>query len=126
MPSHREWFATYGPALRGGRDFEARDTPRAPPVAIVSDAFARRFLPGRSAIGERVALSLGGRPMRRTIVGVVSDAVQGSLRREPPPTLYLPLAQWDFPVPMLPRFLIDRSARPSDRRRRSRAASRPR
>jgi predicted lysophospholipase L1 biosynthesis ABC-type transport system permease subunit len=44
-------------------------------------------------------------------VGVVSDAVHNSLRNAPPPTLYLPIAQWDFPLPMLPRFQINVRAR---------------
>ena len=37
---------------------------------------------------------------RRGIVGVVENAVYQSLREAPPPTVYLPLAQYDYPVPM--------------------------
>jgi putative ABC transport system permease protein len=89
------WFAAYGTLLRVGRDIDARDTANAPAVAVVNDAFVRRFFPGRSAIGETIAA--------RTIVGVVEDQViQGgfkpdggprSLRDAAPPTVYLPLAQ---------------------------------
>jgi putative ABC transport system permease protein len=84
------WFATYGLPLRKGRDFDARDTPDAPPVLIVNEAFARRFFPGVDALGQRVA-EPGN--TTRTIVGVVSDAVYGSVRDGAPPTMYLAMAQ---------------------------------
>jgi hypothetical protein len=89
------WFAAYGTPLRAGRDFDARDTTDAPSVVIVNETFARRFLPARGAIGERVA--------GRTVMGVVGDQiVQGafktngaprSVRDEAPPSIYVPLAQ---------------------------------
>jgi hypothetical protein len=90
-----QWFATYGTAIRDGRDFDERDTAAGQPVVIVNEAFARRFFPGRRAVGETVAA--------RTIIGLVADQVmQGgykidgssrSLRDRPAPALYTPLAQ---------------------------------
>lgn len=89
------WFATYGTAIRDGRDFDERDTAAGQPVVIVNEAFARRFFPGRRAIGETVA--------NRTVIGVAADQVmQGgyksdgttrSLRDGAPPAFFLPLAQ---------------------------------
>ncbi len=89
------WFATYGTAIRDGRDIDAGDTANAPAVVVVNDAFARKIFPGRRAIGETVNA--------RTVVGVVGDqVVQGgykadgaprSVRDEAPPTIYTPLAQ---------------------------------
>jgi putative ABC transport system permease protein len=87
------WFATYGIPIRGGRDVEDGDTASARPVVAVNETFARRFFPGRSAIGETLDESLSPMLRNRTIVGVVGDAVYGSLRDAPPPTIYLPLAQ---------------------------------
>jgi putative ABC transport system permease protein len=87
------WFATYGIPIRGGRDVEDSDTASARPVVAVNETFARRFLPGRSAIGETLDESHSPMLRNRTIVGVVGDAVYGSLRDAPPPTIYLPLAQ---------------------------------
>jgi len=52
------WFSTYGTSLLAGRDFDPRDRLGAPPVAIVNEAFARRFLGGKSpheARGRRAA-----------------------------------------------------------------------
>jgi predicted permease len=89
------WFAAYGTGIRAGRDVDAHDTATAPPVVIVNEAFARRFFPGRSAIGETVAA--------RTVVGIAGDQIaQGgykpngalrSVRDEAPPSIYVPLAQ---------------------------------
>jgi predicted permease len=90
-----KWFATYGTELRDGRDIDERDTAASQPVAIVNEAFARRFLPGRRAIGESVS--------SRTIIGVAADQVmQGgykangvsrTVRDGAPPVIYVPLAQ---------------------------------
>jgi putative ABC transport system permease protein len=95
------WFATYGTTIRDGRDFDERDTSGGQPVAIVNEAFARRFFAGRRAIGETVS--------NRTIVGVTDDQVmQGgfkldgtarSLRDGAPPAIYIPLTQTPEPGP---------------------------
>jgi len=98
------WFAAYGIPLHAGRDFDAHDTKGAMPVVIVNEAFVRRFLPGRSSIGRAVNLSLGPRGEysmgAKTIVGVIGDAIYMSLREPAPPTMYLPLTQWDLPIPL--------------------------
>lgn len=90
------WFDAYGIGLRAGRDLDERDTANAPPVAVVNEAFVRRFLPGRDAIGDVVEAMGGPGHLRktRTIVGVAADAVfSGSLRDVVPPMMYVPLAQ---------------------------------
>jgi putative ABC transport system permease protein len=79
------WFATYGTTIRRGRDVEYADTAGDAPVVLVNDAYARKFLTGRDPIGATVD--------RRTVVGVVSDAVFGSVRGGMRPTLYLPLSR---------------------------------
>ncbi|MBI4266043.1 MAG: ABC transporter permease [Acidobacteria bacterium] len=60
--------------LRSGRDFEAGDRVGSPPVAIVDEAFVRRFLSGEQPIGQRVRLGRDEHT-RYEIVGVVADAV---------------------------------------------------
>jgi hypothetical protein len=47
------FFATYGMAIREGRDFIAGDGAGAPPVVIVNEAFVRRFLGKGPALGRR-------------------------------------------------------------------------
>jgi predicted permease len=89
------WFETYGTPMHAGRDFDTRDAVTSQPVAIVNDAFVRKFFPARTALGETVS--------QRTIVGVVADQmVQGgrkldgavrTLRDAASPIMYVPLAQ---------------------------------
>ena len=84
------WLATYGTAIRAGRDIHDKDVQGALPVALVNDAYVRKFLRGRNPIGETVTF-VEAPP--RTIVGVVSDAVYLSVRDGVRPTVYIPLAQ---------------------------------
>ena len=89
------WFATYGTKLRAGRDFTAADRTGAPAVAIVNEAFARKYLDGASPVGRTIQKT--AEPGRTSppleIVGLVESAVYESLREDPPPTVYIPLAQ---------------------------------
>ena len=84
------WFATYGTALRAGRDIDDRDTQGALPVAVVNEAYVRKFLLDRNPIGETVKFV---ETPPRTIVGVVRDTVYVSVRDGVRPTIYVPLAQ---------------------------------
>ena len=92
------WFAAYGTPLVAGRDVSDRDRQGAPRVAVVNQAFARKFAGGRSPIGRTLSLYPGTPraigPIE--IVGVVGDAVYAWLRAPAPPTYYLPLAQFDY------------------------------
>jgi ABC-type antimicrobial peptide transport system permease subunit len=49
------WFATYGTPILAGRDIEARDTKTSPAVAVVNQAFVRKFFAGRNPIGGTFA-----------------------------------------------------------------------
>jgi predicted permease len=99
------WFATYGTALHRGRDFNQGDGEGAPRVAVINEALRRRLLPDRDPVGNTVyAGPCGGAGC--TVVGLVADTVYGrSLRDEPPPVVYVPLAQSAGDAPA-PRFLI--------------------
>jgi putative ABC transport system permease protein len=92
------WLDALGTRLVAGRDVADGDRAGAPPVALVNEAFARRFLGGASPLGHTIATdSFGNRtpPPPRQIVGVVADAVYRSVREPVPPTFYIPLAQMD-------------------------------
>ncbi|MFB3855511.1 MAG: ABC transporter permease [Vicinamibacterales bacterium] len=110
------WFGTLGTTIIRGRDFDSRDTAGAPRVAVVNEAFVKRFFhPGTDPIGRTVREKnpIGGRPVPppAQIVGVVEDAVYRSLREPVPPTMYLALAQ--FPGPMRAESnIVIRSAGP--------------
>jgi predicted permease len=89
------WFQTLGTRLLAGRDFTERDVAAAPRVAIVNEAFARKYFGGQNPIGRRVVMRSGPsqEPIEREIVGYAEDAVYRSLREPVPPTMYLPLPQ---------------------------------
>jgi predicted permease len=92
-----DWFATYGTPLLAGRDIEQRDVAGAPLVAVVNEAFARRFFAGQSPLGRLVRRE--GPPSATLppfeIVGLVRDAVYRNPREVIDPTVYLPFAQQD-------------------------------
>ncbi len=75
-----------------GRDFTAADADRAPAVALVSDAAARRLWPGESPVGRRLRVR---RERRVEVVGVVGNVRANVLVTDDPmPVLYLPHRQW--------------------------------
>ena len=91
------WLATFGTPIVAGRDVSAADRKGAPPVVLVNQAFAKRFLNGENPVGRTISLTAGSPSAEapREIVGLVSDAVYRSLREPVPPTMYVPLAQFD-------------------------------
>jgi ABC-type antimicrobial peptide transport system permease subunit len=78
--------------LLAGRDFLATDRANTPPVALVNQAYARRFLNGANPVGQFSDLAVPGigvsGPMKVQIVGLVEDTVYRSLREGSLPTMY--------------------------------------
>ena len=93
------WFKTFGIALVAGRDFDETDRVGTPLVAVVNQAFAKKFLSGASPLGHTITLPTVMYAPAPTaglrIVGVVADAVYASVREPPQPTMYLDMAQHD-------------------------------
>ena len=50
------WFRTFGTPVTSGRDFTEGDRKGAPRVAIVNEAFVRRFLTGASPLGRTLTI----------------------------------------------------------------------
>ncbi len=88
------WFETYGMRILAGRDFAASDVAGGESVAVVNEAFVRRFFPSRSPLGARVP-SGGFAKSEHLIVGVVNDAVYRTARAGVVPTMYLAMSQAD-------------------------------
>ena len=87
-------FANLGVRLVGGRSFADTDRRDTPLVAIVNQAFARKFLPGRDALGRRVSIGPADRPSPpMEIVGLVADAQNRDMRNPPSPEVFVPLHQ---------------------------------
>ena len=86
-----DYFATMGIPLQQGRAFTEADRADAPPVAIISRSVARRFWPSGNAIGKRIGYPFDSPWM--TIVGVVPDTKQDSLRDTLSTSMYTPWRQ---------------------------------
>jgi predicted permease len=90
------YFRTLGMTLKLGRELSAQDAQGSPPVAVVNEAFVRRFWPGQNAVGKRLAggsQSEGRTEFPIEVVGVVADARYLSLSDAVKPRVYLPSAQ---------------------------------
>ncbi|MGI9626873.1 MAG: ABC transporter permease [Longimicrobiales bacterium] len=90
------YFSTLGIPLIAGREFELGDASGAPKVAVVNEAFARKFnLDGRNAGGKW--MSTGGieSELDIQIVGVVQDAKYSDVKDAVPPQFFTPYRQQD-------------------------------
>ena len=67
-----EYFQTLGVPILQGRGFLSSDTPESPGVVVVNEAFARRFWPGKSALGQ-IVHTRGPEGPAFEIVGVSAD-----------------------------------------------------
>ena len=96
-----EYFRTLKIALRSGRSFADSDRAGTPTVAIINEAFSRRYFPNQNPIGQRIDVgraqgkfihaSLAGPGVE--IVGIVADIREASVRSEARRTMYVPQAQ---------------------------------
>ena len=77
-----------------GRDVREGDRAGALPVALVNEAFVKRFFPGGDAIGRRVDPGRGW----ATIVGVLHDGKYDRLDEPLHPVVYVPTLQWFVPA----------------------------
>ena len=83
-----DFFATLQTPLIAGREFDSRDE-GGPKVAIVNQAFAARYFPGREPLGEYLSATVTRPPTDLQIVGVVRDTITAGLRTAPRPTVYV-------------------------------------
>jgi predicted permease len=88
------FFRTLGIPLVAGREFAAGDRIGAPKVAIVNEAFVRKFALGRTAIGRHMRFGGdAGDALDIEIVGVVRDAGYSGIKDSIPPLYFRPYRQ---------------------------------
>jgi putative ABC transport system permease protein len=89
------YFTTLGTRLLAGRDFNAGDVPNAAGrVAVVNEAWTRRFIGGGSPVGRQFRLKVrDGVSTPYTIVGLVENSKYQSLREGAEPIVYVAATQ---------------------------------
>jgi putative ABC transport system permease protein len=89
------YLTAMGIPLRQGRFFTDQDNERSPNVAVIDEAFAKKFFPSESPIGKRIDLDGARGPFQ--IVGVVGHVKQWNLDADESQSLqaqlYLPFRQ---------------------------------
>ena len=89
------YFHTLGMTVLAGREFTRADTLGSRKVAIVNEAFARKFNLGRDAVGRHMSNHGRDKPLDVEIVGFVQNAKYSDVKREVPPQFFLPYRQDD-------------------------------
>ena len=80
-----------GIPLIAGRDFSASDNASSAKVAIVNEAFAKKFNLGRNAVGKH--MSVGNDSLNIEIVGLAKDAKYSEVKDQIPPVFLQPYKQ---------------------------------
>jgi putative ABC transport system permease protein len=86
------YFAALGIPILRGRDFGRQDNLNSPRVALVNEAFVRKYCPDEDPIGLRITGDWADTKPTE-IIGVVGDIRHNGLTREPWPTIFLAQAQ---------------------------------
>jgi putative ABC transport system permease protein len=90
------FFSTIGTPLLRGREFTESDTAHSIPVTIINEAMASKYWPGENPVGKQVGLGSTRIPPM-TVIGMVADVKQVSLRDSAGPEMYVPFTQNPWP-----------------------------
>ena len=103
----RGFFRTLGTPVVAGRDFDDHDDKASARVAIVNETFARKYLNGRSPVGQtfQIEEAPGVERTHFHIVGVVKDTKYSDLREPFGPIAYVSLDQDADPSPF-PQIVV--------------------
>ncbi|HLH00101.1 MAG TPA: ABC transporter permease [Bryobacteraceae bacterium] len=93
------YFSTVGIRVLTGREIARQDSGAGERVALVNESFVRRFFPNTNPIGRHVSDTYYSTPQVMTIIGVVADAKQNSVKEQARPRLYVPFFKplWEQP-----------------------------
>jgi predicted permease len=86
------YFRTLGVPLISGREFTTTDVAGAPKIAVVNEAFAKKFNLGRDAVGKYIGIGRGD-TLNIEIVGLVKDAKYSEVKGKVPPVYFTPYKQ---------------------------------
>jgi predicted permease len=87
------YFKTLGVPLLAGREFTESDVVGSGLVAVVNEAFAKKFNLGRDAVGKWMARGGVDDSLNIQIVGLVQNAKYSDVKDSIPPVFYMPYRQ---------------------------------
>jgi predicted permease len=104
------YFHALRQPVAAGRELTPSDDAKAPLVALVNEAWVRRYFPGRDVIGTRIRMDSRDPAVSqwRTVVGVVGDAHETGLDKPAQPVYYFAASQ----MPPDQMTVVLRSAQP--------------
>ena len=96
------YFKTLGITMKAGREFDDRDHLQSPKAVVVNETFAKRYFPGRSPLGYKIAYGRGPQVKpNMEIVGVVADSRYSNMRDEPTRQVFVCHPQFELTTGML-------------------------
>jgi predicted permease len=87
------YFETIGTRVLRGRGIEEQDKPNARPIAVINEAFAKKYFGSEDPIGKHIGLGGPERSGDYEIVGIAEDAKYQDAYGPAYPTLFLALLQ---------------------------------
>jgi predicted permease len=87
-----DYLRTLGVSLLSGREITSADTLNTPKVAVVNDAFVKKFNLGRDAVGKRIRRGREGN-LDTEIVGVSGNTTYNEVKGELQPLVAFPYRQ---------------------------------
>ena len=88
-----DYLRTLGIPLLSGRELTAADTLGSPKVAVVNEAFVKKFNLGRDAVGKRIKRGAGKGDLDIEIVGVARDSLYSEVKGDAAPVVVFPYRQ---------------------------------
>jgi macrolide transport system ATP-binding/permease protein len=101
-----DYFTTMGIGLVAGRSIDERDRFGAPQVVVINETAARALFAAASPLGRRFRMF----NVEAEVVGVARDTKYDSVRKTPPPTMFLAYAQTAPPLTLGPMYVVARTA----------------
>ena len=87
------YLRTLGVPLKAGREFTTSDDAGTPQVAIVNEAFTKKFNLGQNAVGKRIGRGRNSDQLDVEIVGVMPNMKYSEVKQDIPPVFLLPYRQ---------------------------------
>jgi macrolide transport system ATP-binding/permease protein len=97
MQTGPAYFSTMQIPIRQGREIDEHDGSTSRPVVVISEQFARTFMPNQNPIGRHITVggSAGGYigQLDLEVIGVAADTRYGPLKGANPPVIFVPYPQ---------------------------------